>query len=243
MEQRNIITEKNPKSPISEAYRTLRTNIQFSNIDEDIKSILITSSGSGEGKSTTLTNLGVTIAQSGKNVLLIDSDLRKPRMHQYFQLPNMRGLTTAISANVDYKEIVCQTHIENLDILTSGPVPPNPSELLGSKKMKEFLKRVKNDYDTVLIDTPPVGIVTDAAVLSAVVDGVLLVCASGQVDVDAAKSAKKLLETVKANILGVILTKIPINEGRYYKYSYYNSFYEESVKYEKSVPSKEEEVV
>ncbi len=233
MELREIITDKNIKSPVSEAYRTLRTNIQFSNIDQKIKTILITSSGPREGKSTTATNLAVTIAQSGKKVLLIDSDLRKPRVHQYFELPNTRGLTTVASTNEEYTSLLCKTHLENLDVLTSGPIPPNPSELLGSEKIKEIFKKASQNYDIVLLDSPPVGVVTDAAVLSTIVDGVLLICASGQVAIDAAKIAKELLQRVKANIIGIILTKVPIHEGRYYKYSYYHSYYEESTKIEK----------
>ena len=228
MDERKLITKENPKSPTAEAYRTLRTNIQFSNIDKEIKTIVVTSSGPGEGKSTVTANYAVTLAQNEKKVLLIDADLRKPRAHTVFNVPNVNGLTNAVAESVDYKKIVQATGIEGLDILTSGPIPPNPSELLGSKKMKAFLESIKEDYDMIILDSPPVGLVTDAAVLSNAVDGTIIVCAVGQAIKEAASNAKELLDKVNANILGVVLNKIPLNDGGYYKYHYYqhyNSYY------------------
>lgn len=230
MKNRELIVYKNPKSPISEAFRTLRTNIQFSNIDADIKSIVVTSSGPGEGKSTIISNLAITMSQADKKVLLIDADLRKPRIHKIFSLFNNNGLTTVLSENLDYKEAKIPTGIGILDILTSGPVPPNPAELLGSIRMKNFIEKIEEDYDMVLIDAPPIGLVTDAAVLSTECDGVILVCAAGQAIIDAVKNGKELLQRVNANILGVVMNKIPLNEGGYYKYHYYNyyqSYYDE----------------
>lgn len=226
VESRVIVTKENPKSPVSEAFRTLRTNIQFSNIDKNIKSIVITSSGPSEGKSTTVVNLAVTMAQNNKRVLLIDCDFRKPRVHKYFGISNIKGVTSILSEDLDYKEIVHSTGIgSSLDVLTSGPIPPNPSELLGSNKMKSFLEMVEEDYDMVLIDSPPVGMVTDAAVLSTIADGVILVCAVGQAIIEAAQNAKALLQQVNANILGVVLNKVPVGEGRYYKYHYYSYYH------------------
>ena len=238
MSERSIITNESPKSPTSEAYRTLRTNIQFSNIDEDIKSIVFTSSGPAEGKSTTAVNLAVTMAQVGKRVLILDADLRKPTVHKFFNKFNSSGLTTIVVEGNDYKELVQDTDIENLEILTTGPIPPNPSELLGSKKMKSLLSTLKDDYDMVIIDSPPVGLVTDASVLSTIADSVILVCAVGQAQINAAKNSKALLEKVNANILGVVMNKIPLNEGGYYKYhysSYYNyaAYYGEDKNYDK----------
>lgn len=230
MNNKELVVYKNPKSPISEAFRTLRTNIQFSNIDNDIKSIVITSSGPGEGKSTVISNLAITMAQADKKVLLIDADLRKPRINKVFNIANLSGLTNVLSENLDYKTIVVSTEVSNLEILTSGPIPPNPAELLGSNRMKSFLEKVGEDYDMVLIDAPPIGIVTDAAVLSTKCDGVILVCAVGQAMTNAAKNAKELLQKVNANILGVVLNKIPLSKGGYYKYHYYNyyeSFYDD----------------
>ncbi|KPU27358.1 capsular biosynthesis protein [Caloranaerobacter sp. TR13] len=227
MDQIRLVTQENPKSPVAEAFRTLRTNIQFSNVDKELKSILITSPGPGEGKSTTIVNLAVTMAQNDKRVLLIDCDLRKPRIHKNFGISNSKGLTTILSENIDYKEILHSIGIGlQLDVLTSGPIPPNPSELLGTKKMKAFLEKVEADYDIVLIDSPPVGMVTDAAVLSTITDGVILVCAAGQSIIEGAKNAKALLQKVKANILGVVLTKVPIGDGKYYKYHYYSYYYD-----------------
>lgn len=237
MANRNLSTFENPKSPISEAFRTLRTNIQFANIDKEIKSIVFTSSGPGEGKSSIISNLAVTMSQIGKKVLLIDCDLRKPRMHKIFHIPVNEGLTNILALNEDYKKIVKKTEIEGLDIIPSGPIPPNPSEILGSNKMKEFMKKVKEGYDMVLLDTPPVGVVTDAAILSTIVDGTIIVCAVGQAIRDAAINTKVQLERVNANILGVVLNKVPIKEGGYYKYHYYNyysSYYEDSKEDKKS---------
>lgn len=226
MQDRAIITKEHPKSPMAEAYRTLRTNIQFSNIDKDIKCIIITSSGPGEGKSTTIVNLAVTMAQNGKKVLLIDGDLRKPKLHMYFRLHNQEGLTKLLAHNIEYNEVIQSTDIENLYFLASGPIPPNPSELLGSNKMRNFLNALKEEYDMILIDTPPVSVITDAAVLSTIADGTILVCAVGQASIDGAKLAKEMLQKVNANILGVVLNKIPINEGRYYKYNHYLNYYD-----------------
>lgn len=230
MRERKLIVNEDPKSPISEAYRALRTNIQFSNIDKSIKTIVVTSSGPSEGKSTVITNYAVTIAQNGKKVLVIDSDLRKPTNHKIFNVSNLAGLTTVLTDDLDYTKVIDKTEVENLHVLTSGPIPPNPSEILGSNKMKSFLETLKEDYDMILIDAPPVGIVTDAAILSTIVDGTILVCAVGQAVKEAATNSKALLDKVKANILGVVLNKIPINNKGYYKYHYYqhyNSYYGE----------------
>lgn len=233
MKTRELIVFRNPKSPISEAFRTLRTNIQFSNIDKNMKCIVVTSSGPGEGKSTVISNLAVTMAQADKRILLIDADLRKPRLHKIFSLFNRNGLTTVLSEELDYKNVINSTEVDNLDILTSGPIPPNPAELLGSNRMREFLEKVKEDYDIVLLDAPPIGVVTDAAILSTKCDGTILVCAVGQAVIEAAKNAKELLQKVNANILGVIMNKVPVNEGGYYKYHYYNycqSYYDDEEK-------------
>lgn len=233
MTKRQIITHDNPKSPISEAYRTLRTNIQFSSIDKDIKTMVITSSGPGEGKSTISVNTAVTMAQADKKVVIIDCDLRKPKLHTFFRMRNGQGLTNVLVEDVDYKEVVNSVEeIESLDLLTAGPIPPNPAELLGSQKMKTFIDEIKEDYDMVILDTPPAGMLTDAVILSSIADGTILVCAVGQANIEAAKSAKALLEKANANILGVVLNKVPIKGGGYYKYHYYNyydySYYSDS---------------
>ncbi len=209
----DLITISNPKSPVAEAYRTLRTNIQFSNIDGNLQTICVTSSGPGEGKSTTISNLAETFAQAGNRVAIIDCDLRKPRLHRIFKLTNTKGVTTLLSGQSEIEDVI-QVAGSDLTVITSGPIPPNPSELLGSKRMKDLLEVLKKRYDIVLIDAPPVGLVTDAAILSAIVDGIILVVASGKTDIDGAKRAKKLLENVGARILGVTMTMIPVSKKR-----------------------------
>lgn len=217
-----IITHNNPKSPIAEAYRVLRTNIMFSSIDKPLKSLVVTSSGPGEGKSTTIVNLAVTFTQQGSRVLLIDGDLRKPKIHKMFGYENNSGLTNFLSAHDDYKKYLRVSEIENLDVLVCGAIPPNPSELLMSNAMKQFILQAREDYDLVLIDAPPVGTVTDAAILSTIVDGTILVAASGTVEVDALVRTKELLNKVNANIIGVVLNKLDKNSsGNYYYYQYY----------------------
>jgi capsular exopolysaccharide synthesis family protein len=219
----DIITHENPRSLIAEAYRVLRTNIMFSSVDNPLKSFVITSFGNGEGKTTTVVNLAVTFSQQGSRVLLIDGDLRKPRLHSIFNFENDRGLTNFLSAHDNYKDYVKLSYIDKLDVLVCGAIPPNPSELLMSASMKQFIVQAKNDYDIVLVDTPPVGLVTDAAILSAIVDGTILVAASGGVSVDALMRAKELLGKVNANIIGVVLNKLGKNNSdNYYRYDYYD---------------------
>jgi len=218
----SLIVHSNPKSPVSEAYRMLRTNIQFSGSDRPIKVVLLTSSGPSEGKTTTVCNLAVTFAQSGSRVLIIDADLRKPKVHQVFGVENKIGLTNILVKHEDYKNIALKLPVDNLELIPSGPIPPNPSELLSSNVMKNFINAVREDYDMVIIDSPPIIMVTDAAVLSAITDGTILVAASGKVQINAMKNAKELLERVNANILGVVLNKIqPQNQDSGYYYYYY----------------------
>ena len=157
-----LVVHTDPKSPVSEAYRTLRTNIQFLSLDNPIKTIIVTSAGPGEGKNTTVINLAIAMAQSGSKVLLIDGDLRKPALHRIFSIPNEPGLTYVLVSGLSYKEGISSTYIEGLEILPVGIIPPNPSELLASDKMKQLLKEVGMDYDFVLMDSSPAAVVTDA---------------------------------------------------------------------------------
>lgn len=218
----NLVTQKNPKSPIAEAFRTLRTNIQFSNIDKEMKTLVVTSSTLKEGKSTITANLAATIAENDKSVLLIDCDLRKPRVHKNFEISNLNGLTNIIMGDKKLSDIVYKyPEFDKFHILTSGPIPPNPAELLGSKKMKKFLEGAKEEYDLIILDSPPIGLVTDSAVLSTIAEGVLLVGAVAEVEIELIKRSKDLLDRVNANIIGVVLNKIPISGRSYYKYSYY----------------------
>jgi capsular exopolysaccharide synthesis family protein len=220
----NLIAFNNPKSRVAEAFRTLRTNIQFSALDGDIKSVVVTSSGPGEGKSTVIVNLAITMAQTGKRVLIIDCDLRLPTVHKKLELPNLEGLTNMIIQDKKIEEVVLSTKIENLYALTSGPIPPNPSELLGSKKMKNVLEELENSFDMILIDAPPVMIVTDAQILSTKVEGVLLVACYGQAEKYALVKSKELLDKVGAKTLGVVMNKVPESDDKYYG-KYYHNYY------------------
>lgn len=225
-----LVVQDNPKSPISEAYRTLRTNIQFSNFDDSLRTILVTSSGPSEGKSTTSSNLALTLAETGKKILLIDCDLRKPSLHKKFNLSNNRGLSNLLIGQVKFTEIA-KKYTDNLCILTSGTIPPNPSEMLSSKKMKIFLEEAKATFDYIVLDTPPVIAVTDAQILSTMADGVLLVIAAGQAEIGAAQKAKELLEHVKANILGAVINKAEVSSSK--NYGYYHYYYGEGGKKKK----------
>ena len=233
---RRLYISENPKSPVAEAYRTLRTNLQFSNIDGNLKNIAITSPGAGAGKSTTASNLALALAKSEKSVCIVDIDLRKPRQHEIFNTSNRFGLTNALLKPDDTMNHVKRTEYEYLNVMTTGPIPPNPSELIGSKAMDKVIEILNSNYDIVIFDTPPVGMVTDAAVLSPKMNGTLLVCAAGDTDIKSAEYAKKLLDNVGANLLGVVLNKIPVQKGGYYGYhygSYYSSYYEETPKKKK----------
>jgi protein-tyrosine kinase len=215
-----LITVINPKSPISEAYRSLRTNIQFSAIDHQMKVLMVASAKSGEGKTTTITNLAVTYAQEGKKVLLIDGDLRKPSLHQVFQQSNRTGLTSALINNQHISEVIRDTNVDNLSLITSGPIPPNPSEILGSHRMQQLLDEMKEQFGVILFDTPPVLAVTDGLIISSYCDGVLLVVHAGKVKRDLVKKAKASLEHVQARILGVVLNNNERSnvESKYYYY-------------------------
>src|SRR5699024_3717346 len=215
---RHLITNLNPKSPISEQYRTIRTNIQFSSVDEELRSILFTSSGPGEGKSMTTANIAVTYAQQGKKVLLIDADLRKPTVHYTFRLDNLKGLSNVLVGDVLLEEAIHTTSIDHLDVISSGPIPPNPSELLGSRKMRAILERAKEQYDLVIFDTPPVLAVTDAQIMADFVDGAMLVVRSKVTELDAATRAVEALKPAKARLLGTVLNDREKKGSNYYYY-------------------------
>lgn len=223
---KNIIVSKNPKSPASEAFRTLRTNLQFSTIDDSIKSLVVTSAGPAEGKSTVISNLAVAMAQSGKKVLLIDCDLRKPTIHKKIGLPNSGGMTNLLIQKKQIDECIMETDVQNLYVITSGPIPPNPAELLGSNRMKALIKEFENVFDITLIDAPPVLAVTDAQVLSRICNGTILNTAYGQTEKEAIIKAKESLLGAGGKILGVVLNKIPINSSKTYG-KYYGAYYEQ----------------
>lgn len=215
---RSLIAEDNPKSPIAEQFRTIRTNLQFASVDKELETMLITSASPSEGKSITTANTATVFAQQEKKTLLIDADLRKPTVHYTFRLPNNTGLSNYLAGSQPIMSLVNETHVDYLDVMTSGPIPPNPSELLGSSKMAQFVKEAKQHYDMVIFDTPPVLAVTDSQVLSAFVDGVLLVVRSKQTEKDAATKAKEKLVQANANVLGVVLNDQEVKDSNYYYY-------------------------
>lgn len=219
-QQRKLIVHEDAKSPIAEAYRTLRTNIQFARVDSDLRTIMFTSAGPGEGKSTTTANTAVAIAQTGKRVIIVDCDLRKPVQHKIFGKRN-RGVTNILVEELTVKDLVQDTDIDNLKILTSGPIPPNPSELLGSYKMQEVIAALQEVADIVIIDAPPTVAVTDACVLASKVDGIVLVLDSKAIRPEMAQKAKENLLKANGCILGVILNRVEIEEEHAYYYYYY----------------------
>lgn len=201
----NLITMTDPRSPASEAYRTLRTNLSFYSLDDPLQTLVVTSPAPDEGKSTTIANLAVTIAQGGRRTILVDCDLRRPSLHDYFSLQNDVGLTTMVLDET--AELRLQdTGVDNLSLLSSGPKPPNPADLLGSRHIDRVLDLLKEQADMVLLDAPPVLGVTDAAVLGAKADGVLLVVSAGKTRRDHAERARDLLEKARVRIVGVALT-------------------------------------
>ncbi|NIK11804.1 CpsD/CapB family tyrosine-protein kinase [Alkalibacillus almallahensis] len=217
-QHRSLITHEQPKSPISEQFRTLRTNLQFSAVDQDLKSLIVTSSHPAEGKSLTAANLAVTFAQQGKKVLLVDSDMRKPSTHFTFRINNTMGLSNVLVGDFCLETVVQDSKVDNLDVLTCGPVPPNPAELIGSKAFAQLVEHAKKLYDMVIFDTPPVLAVTDSQVLSQYVDGVLLVVRSKVTDKNESVRAKNLLEQTHANMLGVVLNDRSIEKNSFYYY-------------------------
>ncbi|ASF40748.1 capsular biosynthesis protein [Halobacillus halophilus] len=215
---RSIIANDNPKSPIAEQYRTIRTNLQFASVDKELETMIVTSAGPSEGKSLTTANVAVVFAQQGKKVLLVDADLRKPTVHYTFRADNTSGLSNYLVRNRSLKELAKESRVENLDLLPSGPIPPNPSELLGSTMMEKLIEEAKEHYDMIIFDTPPVLAVADSQVLSKFVDGALLVVRSKQTEQEAAGKAKEQLEQSRANILGVVLNDMDAKDSNYYYY-------------------------
>jgi capsular exopolysaccharide synthesis family protein len=216
--QRSLITHRNPKSPIAEQYRTIRTNIQFSSIDKELKTLMITSSGPGEGKSTTVANLAVVLAQQEKRVLLIDTDLRKPTVHYTFKVSNIYGVTSILTRQTTLRDTIVSSKVPNVDVLPSGPIPPNPSELINSKSMNDLIEEASRMYDYVLFDTPPLIAVTDGQLLAHHVDGVILVVSSGKTEIESATKAKELLENANAKIIGAVLNEKAARKDKYYYY-------------------------
>jgi len=214
-----LITISNPRSPISEAFRTLRTNLEFSSLDKPIRSMVVTSAAPEEGKSTTLANLAVVVAQSGKKVIVVDCDLRRPSLHKIFDAHSAVGFTDMMRDDALLKKPPLEeTGVPNLKLLGSGTIPPNPAELLASKRMDEVIATLLKIADMVLFDAPPIIAVTDAAVLASKVDAVLLVVSAGKTKRDHAKKAKALLDKVNARLIGTVLNNV---KGEASLYQYY----------------------
>nr|WP_207205194.1 CpsD/CapB family tyrosine-protein kinase [Peribacillus sp. TH16] len=216
--QVNLIAQTNPKSPITEQYRLIRTNIQFSSVDKEIKTIVVTSAEPNDGKSTTAANLAIVLAQEEKKVLLVDADLRKPSIHYAFNLSNIHGLTSVLTKKIDLRKTISNSNVSNLDVLTSGPIPPNPSELLNSKAIETAINELKGIYDYIIFDTPPVLVVTDSQIVANKCDGVIMVVASGKTNKQSAVKAKELIEKTNTALLGVVLNGIESNTSNYYYY-------------------------
>lgn len=223
--ERSLIVHNDPKAIGSEAFRTLRTNLQFTSPDQELKSILITSVGPGDGKSTVSANLAVAWAQSGSRTVLVGCDLRKPVVHHIFSVSNAPGLTGHLTGQASLEEAIKPSKIQGLDIIPAGPVPPNPAELLQSRAMSTTVARLRELYDIIIFDGAPVIAVTDAAVMASQVDGTVLVIRAHEVPKDVALHAKTLLDQANARLLGVVLNGVRPQDQKNYHYYYY---YDES---------------
>jgi capsular exopolysaccharide synthesis family protein len=218
-----LLTQSPAQSPRAESFRQIRTNLQFAHVGHKSKAVLVTSSLPGEGKTTTATNLAIAIAQSGQSVVLVDADLRRPRVDDYLGLDGNAGLTTALIGVADVNDLLQPWGEDQLYVLTSGQVPPNPSELLGSGSMKSLIANLEVAFDAVIIDAPPLLPVTDAAVLAQHVGGVVLVVGSSKVKDPELQKSLAALEMVDADLLGVVLNLLPSRGPDSYGYSYYGS--------------------
>ena len=234
MPMNEFIVANSPKSPPSEAFKALRTRVQYAKLEETpIKTILLTSSVPSEGKTTISINLAGSLAQTDKKVLLLDCDLRKPRIHSVFDIERYPGLSDYLFSNASLEEITRKTKLENLDVITSGTIPPNPSELLGSKQMKLFIERMKTIYDFIIIDSPPFISVTDAEILFRIADGTILVLRAGKTPGDAFyRTCEKLMHIDQHNFLGVVFNNFSYKSayGYYYNYYYYYTRPDEKAK-------------
>ena len=216
-----LIVDHNPKSPISEAIKNIRTNLQFSSVDGDVKNILVTSSTAGEGKSFISSNLAVAFAKLGYNVLIVDSDLRLGRLHKVFNISNEEGLSNLLLTDVSkkYNSFIKKTDIENVSILTRGVVPPNPSELLASDKNKQLVKLLSKKFDYVIWDGVPIMGLTDSRIMADLVDKIVIVATYKMTPMELLKSTNGALDNFKNKIAGVVLNGVPMKGNHYYYYS------------------------
>lgn len=216
-----IVTQHDPKSPISEAYRALRTNFQFATMQNKPKTVMVTSAVPGEGKTTTVVNLTVTMADQGMRVVVVDTDLRRPNVHRVLRMERGPGLADVLREGLDLKSVIRPTRIENLWVISSGRVPPNPSELIGSDRMAQVMRELSEQFDLVVCDAPSILVVTDPVLLATHVDTCVLVCAAGFARRETVQRAAKLLQTAQAGIAGVVLNGLETTRRNYYYYYYY----------------------
>ncbi|MEG2708742.1 MAG: CpsD/CapB family tyrosine-protein kinase [Vagococcus sp.] len=219
-EAATLFTVVDPMSNISEQFRTIRTNILYSSLDSQTQSIIVTSAGPFEGKSTTSANLAIAFAQSGMKTILVDADLRRPTVHRSFDTENNKGLSSLLSIRrMSLGEVIQPSDVRNLDLITSGPISPNPSELLASSRMRKVLHILKQEYDFIIFDVPPVGTVTDAQLIASQVDGAVFVVREEQTEKAGLERAAKLIEQVDSKILGTVY----MGELTEQNYGYYQS--------------------
>lgn len=223
-DEHELTVIEKPRSIASEAYRTLRTNLGFAGIDQDFRSILISSPSPKDGKSTVTANLGVVMAQAGSRVIIVDCDLRKPVQHHIFKLDNHKGFTNCLMMEASLDKVIQKAipELGNLDVLTSGPIPPNPAEMLNSQRVREFWPMLLEHYDFVLVDAPPVLAVADAAILASQMDGVIMVTRYGVTRKDQVQQTRETFQKASANLIGVVLNQAKI-AGDDYNYYYYYS--------------------
>ena len=212
-----FIVEKKPKSIAAEAYRSLRTNIQYSSFDKKYQTLVVTSANPGEGKTTVAGNLALALAQGESKVLLVDCDMRRPSIHKTFKISNTYGISDLLVGNKKL-ESVAHKYNDNLTIVPSGKIPPNPAEMLGSKAMTAFLEEMKKHFDYIVLDTPPLQAVADAQILSTKVDGSLLVVRAGVTKKDAVHNAVSIINKVNGNIIGTVLNAADNSKDKYYYY-------------------------
>jgi capsular exopolysaccharide synthesis family protein len=226
LKERDLFVFANPTSRIAECCRSIRTNIMFSGADKPFKVLVVSSPNPREGKTTTVMYLGTTMAQSGQRVLLIDSDMRRPRLHQSTGISRTRGLSNLVLREADFDDVIKTTDIPNLFVLPCGPLPPNPAELLMTKAFADTLAELSRRYDRILLDSPPVLAVTDAVVLAKQADGIILVAKAGKTIRDDVKRAARQFSDVDANIVGVVLNELDVRDRGYgYYYQYYGYGY------------------
>ena len=216
----HLVSVLEPDSPAAEAYRALRTNLLYAVVDAPPKVVMLTSHGPREGKSITCANLGVSLVQADKSVLIMDCDFHKPVLHRIFGLRNLHGVTNIIAGEYDLQEVWQEPRLPGLKVLTVGPIPPNPAELLSSRRFAEFLGGVRKEFDYVLIDTPPVGLISDPVVLATQSDGVLFVLDTQSTRKRSLRQSMRTLEAVGANVLGTVMNNVEAPKGGYYYSSY-----------------------